>query len=544
MEQEITNAVQQMAAQQRNQAYGYQQPQFGNQNANPFGGQQGNNTGWAPPGQQAFVGQQPAYQPQPMQNFSGGAFNNQPQNQQPAPQAPQVSSLPASYARYIQQPQAAKPGPVAPPPAAPNAAVAMPVYPLPENDRVVTEPVAQKAVGQFAGQYVVDWSERVSKQWVTTKEQPYPLAFNNRKEILVRKLSEPNNPNASVDYQIHTPSGFNISSEQMDRNRHLVTPITTRLSEFTPPKEAVDIVETYEKLPGSDKPVTMRKEVVPEAIDVNDINEEAYEPDETVESLEEAVLLSKCYYTPQPEGGKRIGSSNIKVTMQKTFVAKDNENGKLCRAILESFAETKTIRQLCTLIERTSHENTGNFDVQQLLAGLDNYLRRALEHAVQYKLGISGLYLDSFTNDAPSLFGYLRDKHGEYYAMALRKHETSFIRDNLILNEKHNYVDLGVDDVKSTRLILHEIQTKAIVTYIDVPSGLLNITLKRGVPNQVLESSLPELYKFIKRMFENNVLDIDVSKFYLVTNDDRVFEYYRGYLGDDNFGAYLIHEVN
>ncbi len=79
------------------------------------------------------------------------------------------------------------------------------------------------------------------------------------------------------------------------------------------------------------------------------------------------------------------------------------------------------------------------------------------------------------------------------------------------------------------------------MTYVDVQAFELDINLVHDKPNLVMESTLPELYKFVRATVDSEIQKIPFAAHYMVTADDCVFELHKGIIGKDSYLISVAH---
>lgn len=538
------------------QNMGYSNPGMMQQQQMPMGNMGGSGGGWVNVNQPMGVfnthpGNQTQVQPQTIVH-GGGVFNN---NQQPAAQqtgiTPEVETGRFGYIRnaaeQAKQDRVKQQGLVQAGhrPSDDNKGQVISAHynnyeqaqripqPSQQMQPVQTHANSQEYIANADFTTVLD-----SYEWAPTEQLPYPPAINASKEVRVRITRRYPNHKPKVQFEVASAEAFKISEEQMDRNRHYVSPASKRLDEIEPVRKPVVVdynsetdETTYSTAPASQ----VKTEIIGSKVKVL--------PTGTLSSgssIENVVDASKYFFKAHACLDRSAQAARINTSINKEFFTKEDHNEWLVK-----LSQCKTIGQLSKEMLKVVTSTDSSEDLLKFVSRIDTYLRRKIIHTLRYKLGISNISIDSFMEDAPNLFAYLRDNHGESYTVALAGYQQEFIESYMAPSGYITYEESeaeGGEDHQNTRV--YGVEQQVSVTYVDMKADDLNVSLINGMPNIVSAASLPQLYDFIRittGIFSES--EDHPTAHYLVTNDDRVFEIAIGLMGIKEMPSMLIHEI-
>lgn len=532
-------AQMQQQYQQPQQQY-YQQPgmpmpgQPGNMGQAPFGYQ----PNMAPPVSQAYNPYQGQQYQNPNQNRQApgtGVFHN---TNQPNNQGQTVQSNTFSKYAYLSANKPVQPQPQYQPQQAFNSSptTTQAGYRPGDADKSNFDNPQQAQPMESYSKPEIDWEGTdTSSIWRPSLEQPYPIAVNSRTEVRVATKTYGKNGSVSgVIYSVREPYELGITEEKMDRNRHYITPVTKRLNTFEPPAKPIDV--NFISKP--DENGVTHKTVVKQPGELllkktNELNSAV---------IKDPLYMEEFFFAAQSmakqAGDKDTGyflSGNIK----KTLVSKDNYID-----LLKRLANCNTFAQLGREMQLIVGNTDSSKDLLELIASLDNYLKKKLLAVLRYRMGVTSITIDSFMEDAPQLFSFLNENHGESYRDALQSKQKEFITNYFNPELSENHVNYGNSEEEMDSIYVYNLVETASVTCVDTPADKLNINMIRNMANAVTENSLPELHLLI----DSVTSDVDdegkpYSSNYLITTDGEIFEVFKGYIGNSTFASCLIRQV-
>lgn len=424
-----------------------------------------------------------------------------------------------------------------------NIVNAPPVMPQPfvaSKKQNQIQPSAEYQLGMVGDELrEIDWSQDFDDNtWHPNADAPYPPAINSRTEILIKITRFPGTRKARVRYVVGKPEDYNVTEEEMNRNQHYVTSTTLRLNEFTPKSKPTDInalgkEDNSPHVPANDKMIN--QEMIEESMFDG-------EPGNMppVMSVREAVIM--CNYTHKAINinDSSLTSTRVSSAVQKFFFGQEDHS-----ATLLALGKTHSFQHLCNEMTKITSNKDSSKELLSVVTVLDNYLKNKLLRVLRYKLGITDLSFDSFVDDAPLIFSYLKDNYGESYSKALYDNQKEFILTYLAPTDSARFEEMGNDEnVHENVIKAGGIQEAITVTCIGLSSAQLNVATKQNMASLVSEASLPQLHNFIALTTDITIdPDDHFGSHYLLTNDDRLFELHKGYLSTEAFPSYLIHEV-
>ncbi len=382
---------------------------------------------------------------------------------------------------------------------------------------------------------IIDWiGEPTKYKWTPTEEQPYVPAINSIKKVRVLTFKESNSGKKDRPfYEDVDPYILNVTEQDMDRNRHYITPITKRLDVFKPPAVPMDVSLVSSELNGQRvvKEILARPEIIGTKVNKTEI-----EAMESCSSLEEA--FNDCRFLHLVLKDKE-STVRCETSIRKVFFASEK--------LLDTFkalTEAESFRQLSNLIRTKLLNKEADKETLEFTAALDRYLRNRLIHVLRYQLGISNLSFDSFIEDAESLGDFIKEKYGDKFRQALQNYERTFIQTYLNTPEVYSCDTkvVGTEEVSAvSSLVVEEFIT---VTYVDITADQLNVALSKNTPNLVSRVTLPQLFKFIEDTIGAYWQStLNYAGHYFITNDDRRFQINIGFMGTKDIPSLLIHEV-
>lgn len=539
------------------------------------------------PNQGAFFGQQPAQQhymqqqfqpqqyaqPAPTQGvFGGGVFSSQNRPQQ---QTMQNTASPGSsrysylhrdqippkqpeqpYQAFHQFPQNQQypqkeippaPPPVAAPPAPPPAIQPMPVpHNGPHHSYLKNGPNAQQE-----DQIYFDFTgTKVAEGWRATPEQPYIPAVHSEKEvrIYVRKASTTDPNSSQVMCYVGDINAYpQITKEDMERNKHYVSPVSKHLLEARALARKINLNDEAEIMknvtsdPVANKPTIAQPEVnEPIAKALSDLKE-TINVDTT--SLSNALTTAKIHQ----KFNKDLKAVRISTEIDKSFVC-DQDYTK----VLLNLSGCETFVHLAAEMRKIFESSGSSENLKELIACLDRRLRQRLLHVMRYRLGVSNVEFDSFMYDVPHLFNFLKQNNGESFSAALINAQEKLIKTYLVgtpylldlaVKDENGSEEEKETDSKDTTPKVIGLTEKITVTYVDFLAEQLRMNVTQNMSNMVSVKTHPELNKLIQETVHLKSEDVGYGSHYLVTADDLVFEMHEGLLGYLNNRSYLVNEV-
>ena len=502
-----------------------------------------NNTGFAQPQQQYPQMHQPVNNMfiGPSANLGGGLFVNSNSPQQSAQQHVSRTANVHGTGKYdylhANKPQVNQtPVQQVMPMPTPHVQQMAPQMPSMPEPMVPDEPVMD-----FKG-------ENLGNMWKPTKRQTYVPAINSRTQVRVHYI----NPQAGSS-KFESERLYDIipieqaGEENMDRNQHFVTPTSKALTQVIPPKQTTRMDAAYsslDKLSNAVVEIDAKKSDVvakDEAIKAASKNMEKYVM-ESVDSLDKAIL--SCKYLSKSVNGDDADCTAYRVDayMRKLFVSRQDY-----APVLQGFATCRNINALAQEMVKAFESHESDKELKEMVAGLDRYLKEKLSHVLTMKMSLPAIDFDSFMYDAPDLFDYIKSKFGEGFKEALIRYQGEFIMKHL---NTVNDIDLcmsfdePVSDITTevtNKVFVYGIEEQISVTYVDVQAFELDINLVHDKPNLVMESTLPELYKFVRATVDSEIQKIPFAAHYMVTADDCVFELHKGIIGKDSYLISVAH---
>lgn len=368
------------------------------------------------------------------------------------------------------------------------------------------------------------------KDWKSTPSQPYKtLCRRNQKAIYKR-----------IDGVV---TEIIVEKPEMERDKH-AGKIKVCGKVFDPPNRdkfrrdveeyckitAEDIAERFANKPKKDILETVKESVAEEnlqvpfldaAITYGQIEQQAREDIEGTNVFKMYATIVKPVVTNSVEDNETIGKIN-----------KCNNIPEVVKVLRDE--TTKTV------VEDDNLTNT------LFCKEIDKNLANVINAFVLHSLSIN-TKIDSFVEDIYELLDYLKTDHGNLYAGAMDRFKSQ-------LFSKGPFMDIPKDELDSIRGSLFNgiesedtdttisfIPSQYSITYVSSCSDELDMLINKD-SKLISELGLPVLYGLAKSSFEHaKGMPTSVLRHLLVTRDNRVFEFHKGYLQDDSF---LIREFS
>lgn len=210
--------------------------------------------------------------------------------------------------------------------------------------------------------------------------------------------------------------------------------------------------------------------------------------------------------------------------------------------LLKSFAASATFIDLRNKIQAAITEGCS----EGLWSRVNDKLTAMINRIMKQKLAVD-VTIDSFLGDIEALPGHLRNTYGQTVQQAFLKNERAEIQAAFIL------LDNGTTDEMTKRFlderafpndakpVLTYLTSAYTLTYMNLLSYELDIDLMKDRGSLVTDTLTPVLYLMLDGLFQDvSERSIPYERHLFQTNDGRILEAARGYLGEKSFILTLV----
>lgn len=217
---------------------------------------------------------------------------------------------------------------------------------------------------------------------------------------------------------------------------------------------------------------------------------------------------------------------------------KDSVTLEQCASKLK--VENYTIKSLTDLTQKRQR--------QTVYGKINRMLTASVNHYLKYKLGLSGVKIDSFEDDAGELLSYLEAEYPENFATALAAHQRSIIRsvltttlddfDGSEFDESLRGQHLPSEDIKNNQPVF--LYRKEFYMSVNMFAAELDQQIDdNGDTTSVFKDNSPFLYSLCEQIAscaqKLDERDEDVYSYYIKTLDDTIYVVNRSALSPSTF---------
>jgi hypothetical protein len=188
--------------------------------------------------------------------------------------------------------------------------------------------------------------------------------------------------------------------------------------------------------------------------------------------------------------------------------------------------------------ESADQASARHTDMGIYLNGFDVMLTEMINSFLANNLSIENLAIESFVEDIGSLGSYLQTKFSEAYSYALLRFESD-IMDMLfssLLEETDNYLASLLPEGDDNQNSFSFIPVHYSFTYLDVLSQEIGLQCTGNIATLIRESESSLLYAAAKSLFtQSDAMPISPTQNLLITQDNKIFKLYKGYLSKDSY---------
>ena len=355
------------------------------------------------------------------------------------------------------------------------------------------------------------------KDFVATTRKPYITAPNTTYQALAKVIE-----NGKITYEpVNSEEG--LTEEELDRGRHYINRASLALKEVHPIKAQraeVQVLSGDEMVSAPER----KKEVIQDRASKIVVHETEDEL-----SVTEAILDAKFTHKKTTKTGDGVCTA-VKTSLRKYFIAKQDKV-----EILSTLSQATTFKELQIEINRLLASN--DVETVEFVAQLDRYLTQELEKLIHVKMGLYGISFGSFADDAVELIRHIEGKFGQTFGKAITSYQSTFIKSLL----EPSVLDLDEEDTSDDKYYGVGVKKNTLIAYVDIDADSLNVGTVDNAALLVSNSTLPNLYDFIKELFKNSP---EAYTRFIVTNDERIFELNKGLIdAGAEIPSFLIQEV-
>jgi hypothetical protein len=185
----------------------------------------------------------------------------------------------------------------------------------------------------------------------------------------------------------------------------------------------------------------------------------------------------------------------------------------------------------------------GNTQLVIFLENVNTYLTDIFNDFLNNKMGLPASITD-FVEDFGDTIKYLEEK-GPVYSSGFFRFEADLLKQIFSAPDKdiaegltEQMLGESSDKVKLTFLV-----EGVSVTLAPLVLSEFSIVLDDDQPKLLTETVTPELWRLAVSAFEQKEAFITTREHYLVTRDNRVFKFHKGYVGLESEERYLISQA-
>lgn len=211
---------------------------------------------------------------------------------------------------------------------------------------------------------------------------------------------------------------------------------------------------------------------------------------------------------------------------------------------VKNFGSSKTYIELREKLDASVNEIS-----PKLWATANGKMTRLVNRVIRQNLSIPGLEIESFVADIQDLIDILGNKYGDVVQNSFLKHA----RENIASAFQLLYEDIAkgmTQDFLADRQFPNDavpqftyLASDYSLTYLNCWSYELGVQLADGIASAITPTALPLLHELLDGLFKD--VDANPAQFerhLITTNDGRVLEATRGYIGQDFYLLTLLPE--
>lgn len=365
-------------------------------------------------------------------------------------------------------------------------------------------------------------------KWRPSASQPYPMAYNPRKFIA---------------YYQQTPSGDTVvviteRSSEMDYNLHTIP--STQFGPVPKNYNALQAVDAFKRIQKGVKEIVFEKDAInnyiPESDSVAPVAKLVRE-DWIASTSESSAWVTGALERMRLAKGEQLpGVYRIKAMISTPLISTTDETDTLRR-----FGDSFTYVELREKM-RAVHGNVS----PALWRLCEKKMTEHINHVLVHNLSIPELLIESFCDDIEDLYAVIVKKFGQGVKDAFLKYERMNIERMFVLPDDEQKATVKemlmpvepYPDNMQPEITL--VMTHCTMTYLDCNSHDLEVEMDARVASGILVESHPLLHSIVSDLFEEVTLKDLFSHHFIRTNDNRVLEVTRGYIGSDFYLIKLI----
>lgn len=414
----------------------------------------------------------------------------------------------------------------------------------PKNVEAVKQP-------QISDYYKEDGTPNIAalpitdKPWSSSIIQVNPIAFNKNLYCSHKKLLP--SKDGKKQYII-----FSLE-ENVDRSKHALTTSQQFFGEIIAQNSTALIKDRGEHITNEIKKAIDKIEEVKSIDQENEyitslsrFRENSHIVLNTpVSSIEEAIAYARM--SSLQFRAEEFGVYNVEFKLEKKFAIR-REDIKYLRAVVKGMTFSSIINRLRTLIE----DQEMSISIRAAAVQLNAYIANKLLDFIRFYFSIDEFNkIDSFIDDFNDLVDIIASDYGEVYKQTLIDNQERFILQHLNFGELYaqefdekNLVTGDTEIEHNTNFVFETIVSPSIVAVTE----FLDVELALEVPENVGAVFTPKtvtenLHNLMKAIVSKNKsigMSSNITSFYFVTADDRLYEVNKG-LGEK--APYLIRKV-
>ena len=361
------------------------------------------------------------------------------------------------------------------------------------------------------------------KIWCGSNLQAYPPAFKANTEvpsIVVRvdpitgrectviELTEIEVPMDRAKHALTTP--YNLAVERGSTDANVETHVKNNLQEA---------IKTSEK-----------------ALERHTKIENRRNPDEKVmltTNIDEAVMMARLYLFKEFSGNVLFKAYTTYQILNRPFIYKVGY-----RRVIEAITKANKFQDLIAIISSITPLDSNDYQTGLFVQELETFMLNEMNNVLKTRFAITGLELENFTADLPTLINYLRQKRGDIYSTSMEAYQERFIRELIysqVIDEENdkNITEMMFDETIGKEAIVTNIPQNITVTAVGVNSSELNLGLLNGCGNIITSEKFPALATFTQNLIRNVYkTDVTFAHHYISTLDGKVYELSEGAIGN------------
>lgn len=212
------------------------------------------------------------------------------------------------------------------------------------------------------------------------------------------------------------------------------------------------------------------------------------------------------------------------------------------REMIDYFATSRTFVEL-----REKLAAVGDDITEDLKVIIDNKLAAMMNRIVAQNMSIPGKRIDSFVTDLPDLLNAIEDEYGDDILEAMLRHQRTNIRAAFQQFDQENaksFTQSFIEERKYPDNVIPQVTYLASyysLTYLDCLAQEMAIELQIGIGAAVTKAISPLMHTILQSLFVDTDSKVyPVERHLLRTNDNRILEAAKGYLGNDFYTLTLL----